>query len=96
MKCLGGRSTGQRGIVPRNKKKTAEKALIPLPPTGLACFFYANPKVMQTHMQHRQAVGLPGVKGIAQSANLRKGMKRIRTAALWPTESVEHSEMPSR
>ncbi|MGG7555018.1 hypothetical protein [Pseudomonas sp. ES3] len=40
------------------KKKTAEKALIPLPPTGFVSFVYANPDVVQTNLQARRAVGL--------------------------------------
>jgi hypothetical protein len=32
----------------REKKKTVENALIPLPPTGFASVFYANPDVVQT------------------------------------------------
>jgi hypothetical protein len=40
------------------KKKTSEKALIPLPPTGLASFFCANSKVVQTTLQTKPAVGV--------------------------------------
>ena len=40
------------GLVPLKKsikkKKTFEKALIPLPPTRSVCFFYANLKVVQS------------------------------------------------
>jgi hypothetical protein len=34
----------------RVKKKTSEKALIPLPPTGFVSFFCANPDVVQTNL----------------------------------------------
>ena len=34
----------------RQKKKSSEKALIPLPPTGLVSFFCANPDVVQTNL----------------------------------------------
>jgi len=50
------------------KKKTSEKALIPLPPTGLASFFCAKPDVVQTNLQLRRAVGLCRGSAIAQSA----------------------------
>ncbi|MDP9709838.1 UNVERIFIED_ORG: hypothetical protein J2X80_001915 [Pseudomonas fluorescens] len=77
------------------QKKTAEKALIPLPPAGLAHLFYANPKVVQTDAPHRQTVGLSANRGTAQIANLRKEMKGIRTATLWPTWTFERLEVPS-
>jgi hypothetical protein len=38
-------------------KKASKKALIPLPPTGLASFFCAIPDVVQTKLQARRAVG---------------------------------------
>ncbi|MNB72522.1 hypothetical protein D3C87_1242880 [compost metagenome] len=50
------------------KKKTEEKALIPLPPTGLVFFFCANPDVVQTNLQPRRAVGLCRRSAIAQNA----------------------------
>lgn len=53
---------------PAGKKKTDEKALIPLPPTGLASFFCANPDVVQTNLQPRRAVGLCSRSAIAQNA----------------------------
>lgn len=64
------------------KKKASEKALIPLPPTGFAYFFCANPNVMQTHAQQSETGGLQGVGGFAQSANLRKEMNRDSNAGL--------------
>ena len=33
-----------------DNKKVKEKALIPLPPTGLVSFFCANPDVVQTNL----------------------------------------------
>jgi len=51
-----------------DKKKTPEKALIPLPPTGLASFFCANPNVVQTNLQPKWAVGICRGAAIAQSA----------------------------
>jgi len=50
------------------KKKTREKALIPLPPTGLVSFFCANPDVVKTHLQPRRAVGLCRGSVISQNA----------------------------
>ncbi|MEC4238280.1 hypothetical protein [Pseudomonas sp. DSV-1] len=49
------------------KKNFKEKALIPLPPTGLASFFCANPDVVQTILQPRRAVGLCSRSAIAQN-----------------------------
>jgi hypothetical protein len=43
---------------PAAKKKSPEKALIPLPPTGFASVFCANPDVVQTNLQPKRAVGL--------------------------------------
>lgn len=50
------------------KKKLDEKALIPLPPTGLVSFFCAIPDVVQTNLQPRRAVGLCSRSAIAQNA----------------------------
>lgn len=66
----------------RQNKKTSEKALIPLPPTGLASFFYANPDVVQTNPQPRPAVGLCRGSAIAQNERFGREMKRGCTAAL--------------
>ena len=49
-------------------KKIKEKALIPLPPTGLASFFCANADVVQTNLQPRRAVGLCRGSAFAQNA----------------------------
>ena len=51
-----------------DNKKSSEKALIPLPPTGLVSFFFANPDVVQTNRQPKRAVGLYSRSAIAQSA----------------------------
>ena len=53
---------------PRQKKKSSEKPLIPLPPTGLVSFFCAIPDVVQTNLQPRRAVGLCSRSAIAQNA----------------------------
>jgi hypothetical protein len=53
---------------PATKKKTLEKALIPLPPTGFASVFCANPDVVQANLQPRRAVGLCRRSAISQSA----------------------------
>ena len=60
----------QRQLVknPHQNKKPSEKALIPLPPTGLASFFCANSDVVQTNLQPRRAVGLCRGWAIAQNA----------------------------
>ena len=50
------------------KKKTSEKALIPLPPTGFVSFFCANPDVVQTNLQPRRAMGLCRGSAISQNA----------------------------
>lgn len=42
------------------KKKSAEKALIPLPPTGFASVFFANQDVVQMRLQTKRALGLCG------------------------------------
>jgi hypothetical protein len=52
----------------REKKKMAEKALIPLPPTGLVSFFCANPDVVQTNLQPGRAVGPCRESAISQIA----------------------------
>lgn len=46
------------GISAQLEKKGSEIALIPLPPTGFASFFCANPDVVQTNRQPRRAGGL--------------------------------------
>ena len=59
------------GYVAKNngmEKNIDEKSLIPLPPTGLASFFCANPDVVQTKLQPRRAVGLCRGAAIAQNA----------------------------
>jgi hypothetical protein len=53
---------------PAAHKKTAEKALIPLPPTGFASFFCANRNVVQMILQPRRAVGLCSKAGVSQFA----------------------------
>ena len=59
----------ERGLKNRHEnKKIKEKALIPLPPTGLVSFFCANPDVVQTNLQPRRAVGLCRGSAIAQNA----------------------------
>ena len=59
-----------------------QKALIPLPPTGFASVFYANPDVVQTILQPRLAVGLHGGLAISFCAKFCKKMQRDCTAAL--------------
>jgi hypothetical protein len=51
-----------------SKKKTSEKALIPLPPTGFASVFCAIPDVVQTNLQSKRAVGICRRSAISQSA----------------------------
>ena len=63
------------------KEKTPEKALIPLPPTGLTSFFCANLDVVQTNLQPRWAVGLFSRSAIALNAKFCREMKRACTAA---------------
>ena len=58
----------QRSKKPWLKKKQDEKALIPLPPTGLASFFCANSDVVQTSLQPKRAVGLCRRSAISQNA----------------------------
>ena len=64
-------------IVKKNRrgKKLAEKALIPLPPTGFVSFFCANPDVVQTNLQPRRAVGLCRGSAIAQNAKFCREMQ---------------------
>jgi hypothetical protein len=62
-----------QNTIPLGKKTGAEKnhhkkALIPLPPTGFASFFCANPDVVQTNLQPRRAMGLCGGWVITQNA----------------------------
>ena len=64
-----------------NDKNFEEKALIPLPPTGLTSFFCANPDVAQTNLQPRRALGLYSRSSIAQNAKFCREMKRVCTAA---------------
>ena len=66
-----------------NDKNFEEKALIPLPPTGLVSFFCANPDVVQTNLQPNRAVGLCRGSVITQNAKFCRKMKRGCTAALW-------------
>lgn len=63
------------------EKKSSEKALIPLPPTGLASFFCANADVVQTNLQPKRAAGLCRGSAIAQNAKSCREMKRACTAA---------------
>jgi len=65
---VGVRSRADFGENCQAKKKKSEKALIPLPPTGFASVFCANPDVVQTNLQPRRAVGLCRRSAIAQSA----------------------------
>ena len=71
----------QRSKKPWLKKKQDEKALIPLPPTGFASVFYANPNVVQTILQPRRAVGLCRGLAIAQNERFGREMQRGCTAA---------------
>ena len=71
----------QRSKKPWLKKKQDEKALIPLPPTGLASFFCANPDVVQTNLQPRGAVGFCRRSPIAQNVKFCREMKHGCTAA---------------
>ncbi|WP_367082591.1 hypothetical protein ABV589_16670 [Pseudomonas sp. HOU2] len=50
-------------------KKTDEKALIPLPPTGLASFFCAKPEAVQTSLQDKPPGGCGGRVLFARDAN---------------------------
>lgn len=58
------------------KKKSAEKALIPLPPTGFASLFCAKARAMKTPVQPRPAAGTVGVAAIARSARFCKKEQR--------------------
>ena len=78
----------------RQNKKTSEKALIPLPPTGLASFFCANPDVVQTNLQPRRAVGLCRRSAIAQNERFFSEMQRYYTAALQAVTSGARLEAP--
>ncbi len=64
----------------RNKKSEA-KALIPLPSTGSASVFCANPDAMKAILQPRPAVGLRRGAAIAQCANLCRKMSAPCTAS---------------
>jgi hypothetical protein len=55
-------------------KKTSEKALIPLPPTGLVSFFCANSDVVQTKLQATAVVGFCGRSAISFCARFYKQM----------------------
>ena len=63
------------------KEKTSEKALIPLPPTGFASVFCANPDVVQTNLQPRRAVGLRRASSVSQNERFCSEMKRGCTTA---------------
>jgi len=67
---------------PAAHKKAAEKALIPLPPTGFASVFCANPDVVQTSLQPRRAVGLCRRSAISQNAKFCREMQCGCTATL--------------
>jgi hypothetical protein len=56
----------ERGV---KQKKPLGKPLIPLPPTGFASFFCANPDVVQTSQQPKRTgafYGRPAVSPIAK------------------------------
>jgi hypothetical protein len=66
-------------VVGRNSvttKKLAEKALIPLPPTGFASLFYAKARAVQTPALAKPAAGAVGVVAIARSARFCKEEQR--------------------
>ena len=77
-------------------KKTSEKALIPLPPTGLVSFFSAKPNVVQTNLQPRRAVGHSRGSAIAQNAKFFREMKRACTAARGAVKDGVLLECPVR
>lgn len=71
-------SIGHRAGVRQNiscENKTHKKALIPLPPTGFASFFCANPGVVQMRPQPRRAGRLCGRSAISQNANFGRKMQ---------------------
>ena len=57
-------------------KKTAEKALIPLPPTGFASLFCAKARAVQSPAVPKPAAGPDGVVAIARSARFCKKEQR--------------------
>jgi len=64
-------STCQAGLQrkPSGEEKFAKKALIPLPPTGFASFFFAKPEAVQTSLEDKPAVGQRGQMMFALDAN---------------------------
>jgi len=62
------RSAGEGVGIYAVKKKTEEKALIPLPPTGFVSFFCAKSEVVQTKLQPKRAVELCRRSAISQIA----------------------------
>lgn len=75
-----GRIRSLAGEIRQAKKKTSEKALIPLPPTGFVSLFCANPDVVQTNLQPRRAVGLRRLSAISFCERFCKEMQRDCTA----------------
>jgi hypothetical protein len=66
-----------------SEEKTDEKALIPLPPTGLTCTFCAKPKTVQTILKPKQAAGGEACFHISQFANLGRKMQPACKAGPW-------------
>ena len=80
--------------IPPQNKKASEKALIPLPPTGLVSFFCANPDVVQTNLQPRRAVGLCRGSAIAQNVKFWRDVQRGCTAVLRTAAEGEAAKCP--
>lgn len=78
------------------KEKTSEKALIPLPPTGSASVFCANPDAMKAILQPRPAVGLRRGAAIARHASLCRKMSAPCTASYRALQRGAKLEGPAR
>ena len=67
---------------PHQNKKHSEKALIPLPPTGLASFFCANPDVVQIEPAAQAGRGaLQGIGHCTECKVLKGNAARLHSGA---------------
>lgn len=80
----------------RGSVKICINALIPLPPTGSASVFCANPDAMKALLQPRPAVGLRRGAAIAQRASLCRKMSAPYTVSDGAVQMVANLGAPAR